>query len=136
MPVQYIGAISVSKIMKLNHSLQELYIGENNIGDNGISAIAEAVNNCELKILNIQKCGITLTGARSVAAALLSNCTIKELDLHYNPITIEGALLIVKSAIENTVCQRVLISDKCKNNEVKTLIAALENRDVLEPKGD
>ena len=120
----------------MSHSLQELYIGENHIGDNGISAIAETVNKCELEILHIQKCGITLTGARSLAAALLSNHTIKELNLRSNPVTTEGALLVIKSAIDNTICQRVLISDKCKNTEVETLIAVLENRGVLEPKGD
>ena len=118
------------------HSLQELYIGENHIGDNGISAIAEAANKCWLEILHIQKCGITLTGARSLAAALLSNHTIKELNLRSNPITTEGALLVIKSAIDNTVCQRVLISDKCKNTEVESLLAVLENRGVLEPNGD
>ena len=49
MLVHYIGAISVSKIMMMSHSLQELYIGENHIDDNGISAIAEQLINVSLK---------------------------------------------------------------------------------------
>ena len=134
--VHYIGASSVSKVMAVSHSLQELYIGENNIGDNGISAIAEAVVNCKLKILNVKKCGITLAGARLLAAALSSNHTIKELDVYNNPVTTDGALLLVKSALNNPVCQRVLISDKCKNDEVNSLITTLENRDVSEPSVD
>ena len=122
------GAISISKMMMVNHSLQELYMFNNNIGDDGISAIAGALGNCKINILNVQKCGITLTGARSVAAALSSNHTIRELWLAANPITVEGALLIVKSAVDNTVCQDVSIDDEYKNDEIKKMMNILEDR--------
>ena len=73
------GAISISKMMMVNHSLQELYMSSNNIGDDGISAIAGALGNCKINILDVQECGITLTGAKSLAEALSSNHTIREL---------------------------------------------------------
>ena len=123
------GAISISKMMMVNHSLQQLYMGyNNNIGDDGISAIAGALGNCKINILDVQGCGITLTGARSVAAALSSNHTIRELWLWHNPITVEGSLLIVKSAVDNTVCQRVRIDDEYKNDEIKKMMNILEDR--------
>ena len=122
------GAISISKMMMVNHSLQELYIGINDIGDDGISAIAGALGNCKLNTLDVQLCGITLTGTRPLAAALSSNHTIRELWLRYNPITVEGALLIVKSAVDNTVCQCVKIDDKYKNDEIKKMMYILEDR--------
>ena len=107
------GAISISKMMMVNHSLQQLHMWSNNIGDDGISAIAGALGNCKINTLNVDECGITLTGARSLAAALSSNHTIiTELWLYNNPITIEGALLIVKSAVDNTMCQRVQIDNE------------------------
>ena len=115
------GAISISKMMMVNHSLQQLYMWKNAIGDDGISAIAGALGNCKIDILNVQECGITLTGATSLAAALSSNHTIRELLLNSNPITVEGALLIVKSAVDNTVCQRVEIDDEYKNDEIKKM---------------
>ena len=122
------GAISISKMMMVNHSLQELYMYYNNIGDDGISAIAGALGNCKINILDVRLCGITLTGARSVAAALLSNHTIRVLLLRGNPITVEGALLIVKSAVDNTVCQHVLIDDEYENDEIKKMMNILEDR--------
>ena len=122
------GAISISKMMMVNHSLQELCMWNNNIGDDGISAIAGALGNCKINILGVQYCGITLTGARSLAAALSSNHTIRELRLGYNHITVEGALLIVKSAVDNTVCQCVRINHEYENDEIKKMMNILEDR--------
>ena len=122
------GAISISKMMMVNHSLQELYMSYNNIGDDGISAIAGALGNCKINILDVTECGITLTGARVLAAALSSNHTIRNLYLWGNPITVEGALLIVKSAVDNTVCQDVSIDDEYKNDEIKKMMYILEDR--------
>ena len=122
------GAISISKMMMVNHSLQELYMYTNNIGDDGISAIAGALSNCNINILNVQECGITLTGATSLAAALSSNHTIRELWLNSSPITVEGALLIVKSAVDNTVCHDVGIDDEYENDEIKKMMNILKDR--------
>ena len=122
------GAISISKMMMVNHSLQKLHMTYNNIGDDGISAIAGALGNCKINLLDVMWCGITLTGARSIAAALSSNHTIRELRLWHNPITVEGALLIVKSAVDNTVCQYVGIDDEYKNDEIKKMMNILEDR--------
>ena len=123
------GAISIGKMMMVNYSLQELYMRNNNIGDDGISAIAGALDNCKINELDVRNCGITLTGATSLAAALSSNHTIRELWLNSNPITIEGALLIVKSAVDNTVCQDVVIDNIHKHNaEIKKMMNILEDR--------
>ena len=121
------GAISISKMMMVNHSLQYLYVSYNNIGDDGISAIGGALGNCKIKILEVNDCGITLTGATSLAAALssISNHTIKSLRLWGNPITVEGALLIVKSAVDNTACKRVGIDDEYKNDEIEAMLNIL-----------
>ena len=123
------GAISISKMMMVNHSLQELKMYDNNIGNNGISAIIEALDNCKINELDFQKCNITLNGATMLAAALSSSHTIiRELYLWYNAITVEGALLIVKSAVDNTVCQFVGIDDEYKNDEVKKMLNILEDK--------
>ena len=122
------GAISISKMMMVNHSLQELYISDNYIGDDGISAIAGALGNCKISELDVRGCGITLTGARSLATALYSSNTIRELGLSSNPITVEGALLIVSSAVHNTVCQRVEIDDEYKNDEIQKMMNILKDR--------
>ena len=122
------GAISISKMMMGNHSLQQLWMGYNNIGDDGITAIAGALGNCRIDLLDVQDCGITLTGARSLAETLSSNHTIRELWLRSNPITVEGALLIVKSAVHNKVYEYVAIDDKYENDEVKKMMNILKDR--------
>ena len=125
------GAISISKMMMVNHSLQELSMSYNNIGDDGISAIAGALGNCKINTLGVAECGITLTGARSLAVALSSNHTITELWLSNNPITVEGALLIVKSAVDNTVCQHVRIGDVYMSDKgVMKMMNVLEDRSL------
>ena len=83
----------------------------------------------KINILHVGACGITLTGARSLAAALSSNHTITALWLWDNPITVEGALLIVKSAVDNTVCQYVGIDDEYENDEIKKMMNILEDRE-------
>ena len=122
------GAISISKMMMVNHSLQQLYIMDNDIGDDGISAIAGALGNCKISKLDVRECGITLTGARSLATALYSSNTIRELLLDSNPITVEGALLIVNSAVHNTVCQDVWIDSEYNNDEIQMMMNILEDR--------
>ena len=122
------GAISISKMMMGNHSLQELEISRNNIGDDGISAIAGVLGNCKISELYVGKCGIILTGARSLATALYSSNTVRILWLRDNPITVEGALLIVNSAVHNTVCHWVLIDDEYKNDEIQKMMNILEER--------
>ena len=99
--------------MTVKHSLQKLGIGFNNINDDGISAIAGALNNCQIAELNAIECGIALDGTRSLASALSSNCTIKTLWLQDNPITVEGTDLI-NDAVRNTNCCYVGINSEYK----------------------
>ena len=122
------GAISISNMMMVNHSLQVLNMWGNSIGDDGISAIARELGNCRINLLDVVWCGITLTGARSLATALSSHPTISVLRLPYNPITVEGAQLIVEAAVHNTVCLRVDIDDEYKNDKVKEMLTILEDR--------
>ena len=120
------GAISISKMMMVNHSLQLLNLNINIVGDDGISAIAEVLGSCKINELNLSGCGITFTGARLLAATLSSNHTIRVLYLWCNLITVEGALLIMKSAVHNKVCQDVGIDDEYINDEVKKMMIILE----------
>ena len=122
------GAISISKMMTLNHSLQVLYMSRNSIGDDGISAISTELGNCKVNELYVRECGITFTGAKSLAAALSSNLTIRELWLLDNPITVDGAQLIVEAAFHNKVCHNVFLDDKYINDEVKKMLDILRQK--------
>ena len=122
------GAISISNMMMVNHSLQKLYMNGNSIGNDGISAIARELGNCKINLLGVRGCGFTLTGARSLATALSSHPAIRELWLRSNPITVEGAQLIVEAAVHNTVCPHVYIDGKYENDKVKEMLTILKDR--------
>ena len=61
------GAICISEVLG-KCSLQVLATAGNEIGDDGITAIAEALSNSQINELNVETCSITFTGAKSLAA--------------------------------------------------------------------
>ena len=121
------GAISISNMMMVNHSLEELNMSFNNIDDGGISAIARGLGNCKINKLHVEQCGITVIGARSLATALSSHPTIRVLSLYDNHISVEGAHQILEAADNNTVTKYVSIDDEYKNDKVKEILSILEN---------
>ena len=111
----------------VKHSLQKLLVGFNNIGDDGISAIAGALGNCQITELNAIECSIALPGTRSLASALSSNHTIKALWLQDNPITVEGTQLIY-DALSNTTCCYIGINSEYKRKDNVIVKASVGNK--------
>ena len=74
---------------------------DNQIDDDGITAIAGSLINSSITLLNVEQCGISIVGAQ----------------------------LIMKSAVENGVCEYVWIDYEYKNDkEVKKMITILDDR--------
>ena len=125
-------------MIKINHTLQVLDIRLNRIGNKGIAAIARTLDNASISELNVSNCNITVTGGKSLAAALKNNHTIKSLCLtdelswrntKKNKITVDGAIAILEAAVANGVCQEVGIDDEYKSDDkVKELMSILEER--------
>ena len=122
------GAVSISEMIKINHTLQVLDIRLNRIGDKGIAAIARTLDNASISELNVSDCNITVTGAKSLAAALKNNHFIKLLEVKGN-IMVDGAIAILEAAVANGVCQEVIV-DYYDNSDdkVKELMSILEER--------
>ena len=138
------GAICISEVLG-KCSLQVLNISYNNIGDDGITAIAGTLSNSQISELDVRECGITLTGARSLAAGLLVNNSVRILYVSGNPITVEGACLILQSAVDNGVCQEVAIYEEIfdelwgnedyRDDEVKEMMIISKQRKIQEVGG-
>ena len=110
----------------VNKTLLELYMRHNKISDHGITAIAGSLINSSITLLNVEECGISVVGVRSLAVAFQS---IKKFYLRNNPITVDGARLIMKAAVKNGVCEHVWIDDEYKNDkEVKKMTTILDDR--------
>ena len=123
------GAISISQALMVNQTLLELYMGYNNITDDGITAIAGSLRSSSITELGVYKCGITFTGVTSLATALSTNQSIRILWLWDNPITVDGVRLIMKSAVDNGVCEIVGIDDEYEDDdEVKEMKTILNDR--------
>jgi len=124
------GAIDISEVLVGKRTLQVLNISYNNIGDDGITAIAKALINSQIRELYVVKCGITFTGARSLAAGLLVNKSVRLLYVHDNIITVKGAHVILQSAVNNETCQQVVTDYYFRNdkNELKKMMTILEQR--------
>ena len=57
------GASCVGKLLKVNNSLQELYMRDNDIGDDGMSSVADGLQcNKTLTELNVQGCRFSVKG--------------------------------------------------------------------------
>ena len=124
------GAISISQALMVNQILKELHMNDNNIGDEGITAISSSLSqSCSITKLNVMRCGITFTGVRTLAKALSTNHNIRILWLYDNPITVDGAHLIMKSAVDNGVCEFVWIDNEYGDDEeVKEMEIILDDR--------
>ena len=69
-------------LVAANKSLQELNIGFNEIGNNGIAHIATALKtNTTMRTLDISSCSISDEGAESLARALAVNRSLQELNI-------------------------------------------------------
>ena len=121
------GAISISQALMVNQTLLELDMSVNNIGDEGITAISSSLSS--ITVLDVRSCGITFTGVTSLAKALSTNHNIRDLWLRDNQITVDGARLIMKSAVDNGVCEYVLIDYEYEDDdEVKEMKTILNDR--------
>ena len=93
------GAISISQALMVNQTLLELWMENNQISDEGITAIAGSLSNSSITLLDVKGCGISVVGAR----------------------------LIMKSAVDSAVCEYVWI-DNDDDDEVKRMRSILDDR--------
>ena len=123
------GAVSIGEMIKINHTLQLLQIGDNPIGDEGMATIATNLNYSMISKLYVHKCNITVTGTKALAECLKNNHNIKLLFMWDNDITVNGAIVILEAAVDNNVCEEVVIDNKYKSNgKVKEKMSILEER--------
>jgi len=57
------GAVYISQLLNVTHTLQDLDMSFNDIGDNGMAVISEALqHNKSLTELNVAECGLSVKG--------------------------------------------------------------------------
>ncbi|KAM7418409.1 hypothetical protein PAMA_015840 [Pampus argenteus] len=86
--------------------LRELDLGYNSISDNGVKNLVEGLvdQNCRLKTLRLQGCGVTSQACQYLAAALRKSPKLRELDLSGNEIGDNG-LKHLANGLRGDECQ-------------------------------
>ncbi|KAM4583763.1 NACHT, LRR and PYD domains-containing protein 3-like [Odontesthes bonariensis] len=86
--------------------LRELDLGYNSISDDGVRELVKGLNdeNCRLKALRLQGCGVTSQACEYLATALKRSQKLQELDVGCNEIGDEG-LRHLSSGLRDPNCQ-------------------------------
>ncbi|KFP83537.1 Centrosomal protein of 78 kDa, partial [Acanthisitta chloris] len=93
------------------------------VGDRGASAFADCLGeDLWLKALDLQQCGISNEGARSLLDALQTNTTLVVLDLRKNPL--------IGHVMMKNIMERVLMNGNSANSEYKWLTSP-SSKDAL-----
>jgi hypothetical protein len=102
-PIGMRGVESMSTLLSSGEcSLKILYLNKINLGDSGISVLANALKeNDTLECLEIADNNISHVGAQSLELALEDNNTLQKVSLNQNNIGNEGARCIGSALISN-----------------------------------
>ncbi|XP_051242064.1 NACHT, LRR and PYD domains-containing protein 12 [Dicentrarchus labrax] len=96
--------------------LRELDLGYNSISDDGVRQLMEGLSdqNCRLKTLRLQGCGVTAYACKYLASALRQSRKLQELDLSKNEIGNEG-LQRLADGLSSPECKlRTLQLSQCR----------------------
>ena len=97
------GAASLAEAMKVNTTLTQLTLSRNNIGAAGAASLAEAMKvNTTLTELDLRKNNVGAAGAASLAEAIKVNTTLTQLYLSHNNIGAAGAASLAEAMKVNT----------------------------------
>jgi len=111
-------AVAISDMMIC---LEELNIGNNNLGNHGAKILSEGIMNTKtLRILNISHNHIGPSGTTSIANVLTNNTSLEELYMDYN-IVEAGAMAITKT-ITNNRALKILSLKGCDLDKKSAMI--------------
>ncbi|XP_008578092.1 PREDICTED: NACHT, LRR and PYD domains-containing protein 11, partial [Galeopterus variegatus] len=81
-----------------NPNLRSLELGSNNIQDEGMELLCNALKhkNCKLENIGLEECGLTSACCKSLTSVLISSKTLKKLNLLKNKLGDKGIMQLLK----------------------------------------
>ncbi|XP_032872884.1 ribonuclease inhibitor-like [Amblyraja radiata] len=129
------GAEDLVSALSTNHTVTDLVLSGNKLGDSGVKLVSDALRNpdCKIQTLWLDSVGLTDSGAKDLASALITNHTVTELYLSGNKLGDSGVKL-VSDALRNPDCkiQRLgLYSVGLTDSGAEDLVSALSTNTSL-----
>ena len=126
------GIILILAFLQNNHNtIQELYVVNNNISDDGAIAISEYLKtNNTLQSLNLAENNITSVGAKRISEVIKSSMILQTLDISQNNISDDGAITIIKAVTNKTSLSVDVSENSRKLDEVNMLNSSLQKLNI------
>ncbi|KAM9772464.1 NACHT, LRR and PYD domains-containing protein 12-like isoform 9-T9 [Syngnathus typhle] len=107
---------ALASVLSSPCSLRELNLGENDLGDDGLEALAAglAKPQCTLQVLKLQWCKLSKKSCEALASVLSSPCSLRELDLSYNDLGDDGLEALAAGLAKPQCTLQVLRLQLCK----------------------
>ena len=127
------GVTALGEALKINSTLQTLNLEYNRIGEEGATALGKALEiNSTLQTLNLDDNTIGVEGARALSEALQFNSTLQTLNLDNNKIGVEGATALGKALEINSILQTLnLVNNNIGDEGATALGEALKINSTL-----
>ena len=128
---------ALCELLKASHSLQHLYIANNNLSSESVASIITGLShNSSLTDLNISNSHFSMANVNSLASVLKdhSKCTLTKLYLQDCHISSEGAVELAAALCKNTTLKHLYMSPIGGHVEGITAVAKmlLENKTLKE----
>ncbi|XP_039719374.1 NACHT, LRR and PYD domains-containing protein 14 [Pteropus medius] len=97
--------LNISKALVKSQSLVFLNLSTNNLLDDGVELLCEALRHpkCHLERLSLESCGLTVDGCEDLSLALISNKRLTHLCLADNVLG-DGGVKLVSDALKHPQC--------------------------------
>ncbi|XP_058136852.1 NACHT, LRR and PYD domains-containing protein 9 [Dasypus novemcinctus] len=121
----------LSSVLISNEKLKTLKLGNNEIQDDGVKQLCEALKHpkCKLQNLGLERCHLTSACCEDLASALTSSRTLRSLSLHCIPLDHDGALVLCEALVHiDCPLQTLGLNKSSFDEETQMLLSAVEEK--------
>jgi Ran GTPase-activating protein (RanGAP) involved in mRNA processing and transport len=127
--IQHFGAQALGCAIAISPHLQELQLGQNNVGTRGCNYLAEGITkSSSFRTLGLAWNGIDPDGVAALAKALTPTSNLSSLNLSHNNVNTEGALALQGGILQSKVLEKLDL-EGCNMDEeaVQLLMEAIQS---------